>query len=55
VEEIFKREGLKLDLANISVNPGRRQMAKILMNSFWVSFFSPLILFFSKIHMLFTG
>jgi G:T-mismatch repair DNA endonuclease (very short patch repair protein) len=36
-EEIIRREGVVIELDKVAVNPGRRQMAKILLNSFWVS------------------
>ncbi|GBN72881.1 hypothetical protein AVEN_272306-1 [Araneus ventricosus] len=32
------KEGVKLDAANISKNPGRRQVAKLALNSFWGRF-----------------
>jgi hypothetical protein len=38
VEDIREHEGVDLDLDKIGHNAGRRQMAKILLNSFWVSF-----------------
>jgi hypothetical protein len=38
VEEIRQKEGVELELQKIAVNPGRRQMAKILLNSFWGKF-----------------
>jgi hypothetical protein len=40
VDEIYKVEGLQLDPSAIVLNPGRRLTAKILLNSFWVSFCS---------------
>ena len=33
--EIRKHEGIELDMDKIAKNPGRRQMCKILLNSFW--------------------
>jgi hypothetical protein len=39
VEDIWLKERVRLDGQKIAFNPGRRQMAKILLNSFWVSFF----------------
>jgi hypothetical protein len=36
--EIEQNEGFKLELEKIGVNPGRRQMSKILLNSFWGKF-----------------
>ena len=33
--EIHEHEGVKLDMDKIVKNPGRRQMCKILLNSFW--------------------
>lgn len=29
------REGVKLEASNIAKNPGRRQVAKLALNSFW--------------------
>ena len=33
--EIREHEGIELDMDKIAKNPGRRQMCKILLNSFW--------------------
>ena len=33
--EIREHEGIELDMDKIVMNPGRRQMCKILLNSFW--------------------
>ena len=33
--EIQEHEGIELDMDKIAKNPGRRQMCKILLNSFW--------------------
>ena len=38
VATILDKEGIKLNLENISYNQGRRQMCKILLNSFWGKF-----------------
>lgn len=35
VEEYFKAEGVQLDPAHIQYNAGRRQVAKLALNSFW--------------------
>jgi hypothetical protein len=34
-EDIEENEGVQLNLSNVNFNAGRRQMAKILLNSFW--------------------
>ncbi|GBL98846.1 hypothetical protein AVEN_57575-1 [Araneus ventricosus] len=38
INNYFEKEGVKLDAANISKNPGRRQVAKLALNSFWGRF-----------------
>ncbi|GBM75549.1 hypothetical protein AVEN_180659-1 [Araneus ventricosus] len=38
INNYFEEEGVKLDAANISKNPGRRQVAKLALNSFWGRF-----------------
>jgi hypothetical protein len=38
VDDNYKVETLQLDPSAIALNPGRRLTAKILLNSFWVSF-----------------
>jgi hypothetical protein len=38
LRKILEKEDIQLDSKNIEVNPGRRQMAKILLNSFWGKF-----------------
>ncbi|XP_055936645.1 uncharacterized protein LOC129966256 [Argiope bruennichi] len=35
VQEYKQKEGIKLDPQNIEKNPGRRQVAKLALNSFW--------------------
>ncbi|XP_035219129.1 uncharacterized protein LOC118192299 [Stegodyphus dumicola] len=35
IEAYFEREGVQLDEFNIKKNPGRRQVAKLALNSFW--------------------
>ena len=35
IGEIRQHEGIELDIDKIAKNPGRRQMCKILLNSFW--------------------
>jgi len=35
VAEYLEKEGVQLDPATISKNPGRRQVAKLALNSFW--------------------
>ncbi|GBM62818.1 hypothetical protein AVEN_159807-1, partial [Araneus ventricosus] len=35
IREYEKKEGIKLDAQNILKNPGRRQVAKLALNSFW--------------------
>ncbi|KAF8794344.1 hypothetical protein HNY73_002335 [Argiope bruennichi] len=35
VQEYEQKEGIKLDPQNIEKNPGRRQVAKLALNSFW--------------------
>lgn len=35
IREYFDREGIKLDPDLISKNPGRRQVAKLALNSLW--------------------
>ena len=35
VEKIYKKEGIQLKMSNIKFYPGRRQMAKVWLNSFW--------------------
>lgn len=35
IKEYFEREGVKLDADLISKNPGRRQVAKLALNSLW--------------------
>ena len=35
VADYKAREGIELDPANIAKNPGRQQLAKIMLNSFW--------------------
>jgi G:T-mismatch repair DNA endonuclease (very short patch repair protein) len=47
VSEILKHEKIALDLTNIEFNPGRRQMSKTLVNSFWVCIFL-FLLFYSR-------
>ena len=41
LDEYFKKEGIKLDRNAIAKNPGLRQLAKLMLNSFWgkVSYF----------------
>ena len=38
VEDVWKRQGIKLDLDNIKPNPVRRQLAKLAMNSLYGKF-----------------
>jgi len=38
IEDYEQNEGIRLDPNNISKNPGRRQLAKIMLNSFWGKF-----------------
>ena len=35
IGEIREHEGVELDMDKIAKNPGRHQMCKILLNSFW--------------------
>ena len=35
INKYYEREGIRLDSACISKNPGRRQVAKLALNSFW--------------------
>ena len=35
VQDYFIQEGIRLDIANIEKNPGKRSMAKLMLNSFW--------------------
>ena len=35
IRQYEEREGIQLDPANITKNPGRRQVAKLALNSFW--------------------
>ena len=38
VEDVYEREGIRLDPANIQFNPGLRALAKLMLNSFWGKF-----------------
>ena len=38
VEDVHKREGIRLDPENIEFNPGLRALAKLMLNSFWGKF-----------------
>jgi len=38
VQRYYEREGVRLDMANIEKNAGRRQLAKLCLNSFWGKF-----------------
>lgn len=38
VKDYYQREGICLDEANIQKNPGRRSLAKMMLNSFWGKF-----------------
>ena len=38
VESYFKKEKIRLDKSNIASNPGRRALAKLMLNSFWGKF-----------------
>ena len=35
VDDIFENQGIQLDPAKISYNPGLRALAKLMLNSFW--------------------
>ena len=35
VKEMEAKEGIKLDKANIENNPGKRSVAKLLLNTLW--------------------
>lgn len=35
IKEYYEKEGVHLDHCSISVNPGRRSVAKLALNSFW--------------------
>ncbi|KFM77703.1 hypothetical protein X975_08623, partial [Stegodyphus mimosarum] len=35
IRQYEEREGVKLEAEKISKNPGRRQVAKLALNSFW--------------------
>jgi hypothetical protein len=35
VKQVFEAEGIKLDPARVENNPGRRAVAKLMLNSFW--------------------
>ncbi len=37
IDMYWEHEGIHLDKANIRKNPGLRSLAKLLLNSFWVS------------------
>ncbi|CAG2197601.1 unnamed protein product [Mytilus edulis] len=37
-EDYFEKEGIRLDAKNINCNPGLRQLAKLMLNSFWGKF-----------------
>ncbi|KAG5861794.1 hypothetical protein JTB14_003485 [Gonioctena quinquepunctata] len=38
IEDYSEREGIKLEYSNITNNPGLRQLAKLILNSFWGKF-----------------
>ncbi|KAG5880014.1 hypothetical protein JTB14_037403 [Gonioctena quinquepunctata] len=38
IEDYLEREGIKLEYSNITINPGLRQLAKLILNSFWGKF-----------------
>ncbi|KAG5864806.1 hypothetical protein JTB14_008779 [Gonioctena quinquepunctata] len=38
IEDYLEREGIKLEYSNITNNPGLRQLAKLILNSFWGKF-----------------
>ena len=46
IDEYMEHEGVKLDSAKIEKNPGLRQLSKLCLNSFWVSIFCVVLLFF---------
>ena len=35
IDEYESHEGIKLDVSAIEKNPGKRQVAKLALNSFW--------------------
>lgn len=35
IEEYHQREGIRLEYHNITLNPGLRALAKLMLNSFW--------------------
>ena len=35
IESYYEREGIRLNPANIAKNPNMRQLAKLMLNSFW--------------------
>ena len=39
IAEIHEHEGIELDIDKVAKNPGRCQMCKILLNSFWQELF----------------
>ncbi|CAC5412925.1 unnamed protein product [Mytilus coruscus] len=38
IEDYYTKEGIRLDARNINWNPGLRQLAKLMLNSFWGKF-----------------
>ncbi|KAG8227912.1 hypothetical protein J437_LFUL011840 [Ladona fulva] len=38
IKDFFERERIELDAGNIAHNPGMRQLAKLMLNSFWGRF-----------------
>ena len=38
IQEVFRKEGIRLDKTKISVNPGLKAIAKLMLNSFWGKF-----------------
>lgn len=38
IDDYYDKEGILLDFDNIRKNPGLRQLAKLMLNSFWGKF-----------------